>query len=165
MTLNRPHSGTVAHRSSCSAAARRRHLASPVLAAALLVLALAGCVERTVRITTRPSGALVTINDEEIGVSPTKSNFTWYGDYDIIIRKPGYKTLKTHYQLNAPWYQVPPIDLISETMVPTVIHDDRELPTFVLEPAEPPTTQQVLERAQELRERTLYEGETKPDGK
>jgi hypothetical protein len=141
------------------------HALLPLTLLALCGLALPGCVERTARITTHPSGALVTVNDEEVGISPVKFNFVWHGDYDIIVRKPGYQTLKTHFLIKAPWYELPPIDLIAETMIPTVIQDHHDLPTFVLEPAEPPTTQAVLERAEELRERALFEGETKPAGK
>ncbi len=125
----------------------------------LILLAPAACVERTARITTRPSGALVTVNDEERGASPVKFHFLWYGDYDIIIRKPGYETLKTHYRIDAPWYEWPPIDLFAEALVPSMIHDHRDLPTFELHPAQTPDPAEVLERAKQLRDRAIYEGE------
>ncbi len=117
-----------------------------------------GCVERTARVQTNPPGALVTVNDEEVGVSPVKFAFVWYGDYDIIVRKPGYQTLKTHYRLEPPWYEWPPFDLVAETMVPQMIHDEHEVPVFTLEKAETPKVEDVVERATELRERALYEG-------
>jgi hypothetical protein len=119
---------------------------------------LAGCVERTAKIQTDPPGALVMVNDEEVGVSPVKFSFLWYGDYDILVRKPGYQTLKTHHWLDAPWYQWPPIDLIVETMIPLMIHDERTLPTFTLEAAETPATEDLVGRAAELRDRALFEG-------
>jgi hypothetical protein len=124
-----------------------------------LVLATSGCVERRMRIETRPSGALVTVNDEEVGVSPVKMSFLWYGDYDIILRKPGYETLKTHYRVDAPWYQWPPFDLVTEALLPGTIRDDHVLPAFELVKAEQPAVSDVVERATELRDRTLYEGE------
>ncbi|MEW6253488.1 MAG: PEGA domain-containing protein [Planctomycetota bacterium] len=127
------------------------------LVPALLALALSGCVERTARVTTRPSGALVTINDEEVGVSPVKFNFLWYGDYDIIVRKPGFHTLKTHYRIDAPWYQWPPFDFIAEVLIPTTIRDQRELPPFELEPAEPMTTEEIVKRATDLRDQAVFE--------
>ncbi len=123
--------------------------------AALLLLLATGCVERTVRIETRPPGALVLVNDEEVGVSPVKFNFLWYGDYDIIIRKSGYKTLKTHCRLKAPWYQYPPFDLVAETMIATTIHDDHVLPVYDLEPAETPLVRDVVTRAVDLRTQAL----------
>ncbi len=121
-------------------------------------LPLAGCVERTLKITSTPPGARAFINDEEVGLTPVKFSFTWYGDYDIVLRKPGYQTLKTHYRIDPPWYQVPPIDLVSETMVIGTIHDDHEAPPFELQPVEPVPTSQVVERAVELRERATFEG-------
>jgi hypothetical protein len=129
------------------------------LAAVLVLGSTLGCVERTAKIQTQPPGALVIVNDEEVGVSPVKFSFLWYGDYDIILRKPGYATLKTHYQLNAPWYQWPPIDLVAETMVPVMIHDEQVIPPFTLEPEAAPSAADVVERAVELRDRALFEGE------
>ncbi len=127
-----------------------------LIATAALTLLACGCVERTLKIRTNPAGAQVIVNDEEVGLSPAKFSFIWYGDYDIIIRKPGYKTLKTNFRVDAPWYQIPPIDLIAETLVPAVIRDERELPLLTLEPADTTTVESVLERASELRERALF---------
>lgn len=122
----------------------------------LAVLALSGgCVERTLKITSTPPGARVFLNDEEVGVTPLKVNFLWYGDYDIILRKDGYQTLKTNYLVKAPWYQYPPIDLIAECFVATIIKDDHELPDYALEPAPPPVLDEVVERALETREQAV----------
>ena len=60
----------------------------------LVVLLLSGCVERQLTIKTIPAGALVTLNDEEIGPSPVTTSFNWYGDYNVRISKDGYETLK-----------------------------------------------------------------------
>jgi len=120
---------------------------------------LSGCVERTVRVETDPPGALVVVNDQEVGVSPTKFSFTWYGDYDIIVRKPGYKTLKTNYRLREPWYQWPPIDIVAELLIPVTIRDEHVLPKYVLEPAEEPAVEQLVERAAALRDEALYQGQ------
>jgi hypothetical protein len=73
------------------------------------------------------------------------------------LRKRGYETVKTHHRLNAPWYQVPPVDLVAETMIIGTIHDDRVLPTFVLNPAESPPVDAIIERAVELQGRALFE--------
>jgi len=115
----------------------------------------AGCVERIMVISTDPKGARVVVNDEEVGVSPVRLAFLWYGDYDIVIRKTGYRTLKTHYRVDPPWYQIPPFDLVSETLVPGTIRDVHVLPTFHLEPARTPPAEEVVQRALELRERAL----------
>src|SRR5262245_37221759 len=93
---------------------------------------MAGCIERTVTIRTEPEDALVYLNDDEVGRSPVTVPFTWYGDYDVIIRKEGYDTLKTHHRLETPWYDLPGIDLFTETLLPFTIHDRREMPVFTL---------------------------------
>ncbi len=136
----------------------RNHYPLALLTALAAVLLLGGCVERTIKVRTDPPGALVIVNDEEVGVSPVKFSFLWYGDYDIILRKQGYETLKTHYRVKPPWFQLPPFDLVAETMIIGTLHDDHELPMYKLEAAEPSSLEAVLERAQELRARALLEG-------
>jgi hypothetical protein len=131
---------------------------SNLLPLVLVLLPLAGCVERTARIETRPAGAIVVVNDEEVGVSPVRFSFLWYGDYEIIVRKPGYKTLQTHYRIEPPWYQVPPLDFVSEVMIPSVIRDERRFPTYELVPQDPPGTEDIVKRATDLRDRALFTG-------
>lgn len=120
-------------------------------------LPLAGCVERIMKIQTDPPGALVVLNDEEVGVSPVQVSFLWYGDYDIILRKSGFETLKTSYRVKPPWYQLPPFDLVAETMILGTVRDVHELPTFALEPAKTPPLDDTVQRAIEVRDRALYE--------
>lgn len=125
-------------------------------ALAALMGASAGCVERIMKISSDPAGARVFVNDEEVGVTPVKLAFLWYGDYDIILRKPGYQTLKTHYRTPAPWYQVPPIDLVVETMIPGTLRDVHELPLYTLAPAETPPAEEVVQRAIEMRSQAIF---------
>lgn len=133
---------------------RKRWIGGMVAGLATLALT-GGCVERTLKITSEPQGARVFLNDKEVGVTPLKVSFLWYGDYDIILRKEGYQTLKTNYLVKAPWYQYPPIDLIAECFVATTIKDEHELPTYTLEPASPPDLDEVVERAVETRDQTI----------
>lgn len=135
----------------------RRRLALFVMMA-ITVGVGAGCVRRTMTITTDPQGANVYLNDREVGTSPVTLGFTWYGDYDIILRKDGYDTLKTNHRLEAPWYELPPLDLIAEAFIPTTIEDHHEI-HFSLTPAEPVDHETLLERATEFRERALFEEE------
>jgi len=120
-----------------------------------VLLACGGCVERIMKIDSDPQGARVFINDEEVGVTPAQVAFLWYGDYDIILRKEGYQTLKTHQRLTAPWYQYPPLDFVAECLVPKTIRDVRVLPTYALEPASTPLPRDVVQRAVELRAQAL----------
>jgi hypothetical protein len=115
---------------------------------------LLGCVRRTLTITTAPPHALVFLNDQEIGRSEVTTDFVWYGDYDVIIRKEGYETLKTHWDIEAPWYQLVPIDFFAEVLWPGHIHDVRQR-HFVLEEQQLPTPDELLEHAAEARRRAL----------
>lgn len=124
----------------------------------VLVAAVAGCggcVERILKIDSRPQGARVLINDEDVGTTPVQVSFLWYGDYDIVLRKEGYRTVKTHYPIEPPWYELPGVDLFSEVFWPGMIRDVRELPAFELEPATPAPVEDVIKRAVELRSRAL----------
>ncbi len=127
-------------------------------AAATALMALAavsgGCVRRTLTITTEPPNALVYLNDQEVGRSAVTTDFIWYGDYDVLIRKKGYETLKTHWDIKPPWYQVVPIDFFAEVLWPGHLHDrhDRH---FVLNAAELPDRDELIGRALETRKRAL----------
>ena len=131
-----------------------RHLQIAAAALVVGVTGASGCVRRTMTITTAPPQALVFINDQDVGRSTVTTDFLWYGDYDIIIRKDGYKTLKTHWQIDAPWYQRVPMDIFAEVLYPGWLHDVHER-HFELEPATTPTQGELLGRAKETRERAL----------
>jgi hypothetical protein len=101
---------------------------------------------------------MVALNDQPVGTSPVTVDFTWYGDYDVVLRKDGYETLKTHQRLNPPWYQLPGIDFFSEVLVPFTIHDKQQM-TFALEPRQAVDKDALLQNAIEIRERTLFGNE------
>jgi len=134
----------------------RRNLTWMMIAAGVALAGLlTGCVRRTLLVRTEPPGARVFLNDQEVGTSPVSVDFTWYGDYDVIIRKEGYETLKTSHTLQPPWYQLPLIDFVAEVLVPFTIHDQREA-EFTLQPATEIDTAELLKDAEELREQALY---------
>lgn len=83
---------------------------------ALLAMPAGGCVERTLTIASNPPGALVYLNDQEVGRTPVTREFVWYGNYDLAIRRDGYQTLKTTVQVNAPIFQIVPLDLVAELL-------------------------------------------------
>ena len=124
---------------------------SLVLAAVVLTcLVLSGCVERKLTVRTIPEGALVTLNDEEIGRGPVTTSFEWYGDYNVRISMPGYETLKTHRKLDRPTHDKFPWDFFA-TIWPKRIVDEYEW-TFELNKKEYPTREELVESATELRE-------------
>jgi hypothetical protein len=130
-----------------------KRLAAMALTVALVVTA--GCVEKTIKITSQPAGAVVYLNDEEVGRTPTEVHFTFYGDYGIILRKEGYQSLQTHRKINAPWYQLPVIDIIPDLLIPTTIYNRHEW-NFELQPQQLPPKQELLDRAEEFRGEALH---------
>jgi len=137
---------------------RARPLAIRCLLAAAVAGSAAGCVRRSLTIQTEPAGALVFLNDQEVGRSPVSIDFTWYGDYDLIVRKEGFQTLQTHVPVREPWYQIPPIDFVAEVLWPGHIRDQHTF-ACTLEPQILPDREEVVQRAEELRERALYEAD------
>jgi len=114
---------------------------------------LGGCVDRELTITTDPPDAQVFVSDVEKGRSPVTFPFTWYGDYDIIIRKQGFQTLKTHAHINTPGYQYPPVDFLSELAPWWIV--DRRYVHFKLTPATQPSDQELIDRAKTMHKRNL----------
>ena len=105
-----------------------------------------GCVERQLTINTAPAGALVALNDEEIGTSPVTVPFNWYGDYNVRISKDGYQTLKTHRKLKAPWYDKFPFDFFAQIISPKRIVDSYEW-TFEQAEKKYPEREKLIEDA------------------
>lgn len=114
-------------------------------------LLLGGCVERKLTINTEPQGALVFLNDEEIGESPVTLNFEWYGDYNVRIRKEGFETLKTHRELKSPWYDEIPFDFFAQIVYPKRIVDSYEW-TFELSPKRQINRDELIENARKAKE-------------
>jgi len=103
-----------------------------------------------------PPGALVYMNDQELGRTPVTRDFNWYGDYDIQVRLEGYETLKTHQMIMAPAWNWVPLDLFS-ALIPVTIKDHRDL-SFNLKPLDPTKNEAMglLDRAEYLK--TKMEG-------
>src|SRR4051812_21539996 len=57
------------------------------LGCSLFAFLLSGCVHRVVTVQSDPPGALVYMNEEEIGRTPVSKEFLWYGNYDMVLRK------------------------------------------------------------------------------
>ena len=88
-------------------------LALPLMAT---LLAGAGCVERTIEITSEPSGALVHLNDQEVGRTPVEVPFTFYGTYDVRLEREGYAPTWAKRDADAPLWDLPGPDLVAEAV-------------------------------------------------
>ena len=116
----------------------------------MAALLLTGCVERKLTINTEPQGALVILNDEQIGNSPVTVAFNWYGDYWVRARKEGYETLDTHRELKAPLHDRFPFDFFAQVLYPGRIVDSYDW-TFELSPRQDLTREELIEKADTLR--------------
>ena len=127
----------------------KHNLVVLTVASLIAAIILGGCVERNLTINTNPQGALVVLNDEEIGTSPVTVSFEWYGDYDVRISKEGFETLKTHRNLKAPWYDNFPFDFFA-WLNPERIVDEYEW-TFELAPKKEISREELIQNAEELK--------------
>ncbi|MBN1972676.1 MAG: PEGA domain-containing protein [Sedimentisphaerales bacterium] len=109
-----------------------------------------GCVERELTINTSPQGAMVALNDEQIGQSPVTVSFNWYGDYYVRLNKDGYETLNTHQMLKGPWYDHFPFDFFAEVLWPARIVDSYEW-TFELTEKKELNREDLIQKAEELK--------------
>jgi hypothetical protein len=115
-----------------------------------------GCVRRRMAVRTNPPGALVFIDNQQIGTTPCSVDFTYYGTREIRLVKPGYETLTVNQPIPSPWYQIPPLDFVSENLVPTKILDHRTV-SYELQPQLIVPPEQLIDRANQLRQETLQQ--------
>jgi hypothetical protein len=127
---------------------------------AVAAACFSGCVERRLTIGSAPEGALVYLNDKEIGHTPITVPITWDGDYDLRFRyekdvgTPGNPKIEryylhTHQKTEVPWFSVIPLDLFAE-LTPVPFKDEQvwafSIPQVPEEPADA-----VIERAHRLK--------------
>ena len=118
----------------------------------LIVCCSVGCVERRLLITSEPAGALVYLNDQEVGRTPLEVPFTWYGTYDVRLEREGYETLETEQVAEQPWWEKPGPDLIAEALPNKRVEIAWHLKMYEAEPATETDPQRVLDFAKQLRE-------------
>jgi len=127
----------------------------------LLAPTLAGCLRRSVALTSDPPGAVVRINDEEVGRTPVNAEFKYYGAYDVRVRKEGYEPIATSERLWTPWYEFPPLDFFAN-LTPVRSEFERH---YDLDPKAPLTEQQqeaLTQRARDLRATATGEDAPRP---
>ena len=109
-----------------------------------------GCVRRRMIVRTGPPGALVSVDNQVIGTSPAATSFTYYGTRDIRIEKDGYRTETVRRNIRPPWYQLPGLDFVTETLWPGEIRDDRIIDVQLV-PDEVAPVEEIIDRADSLR--------------
>ena len=129
--------------------------------AVVLLALLPGCVERALVITSEPTGADITVNQQWKGKTPYVLPFKHYGVYDIWIEHPGFEEngkmvkfypLHVGEPIKAPGYQYAGADFVTEVLLPTTLRDQHNL-HYVLERVDKADdVTDVLARANQLRE-------------
>ncbi|RLS34440.1 MAG: PEGA domain-containing protein [Planctomycetota bacterium] len=121
-----------------------------LLVAAATIVPAAGCVQRRMTIRSNPPGALVYVDDYQIGTTPVSTDFTYYGTRKIRLVKDGYETLTVRQPFPIPWYEVFPLDFVAENLWPAEIRDERVV-DLAMAPADSAPPESVIARAQQAR--------------
>jgi hypothetical protein len=121
----------------------------------LCAAGVGGCLKRTISITSEPAGALVWLNDVEVGRTPTEVDFTYFGVYDVRLDLAGHEPIITQRDAKAPAHEYPGLDLFAEMYpgtIETVIRWHFDLapsPESALAPEQ--VQEDLLARARRLR--------------
>jgi hypothetical protein len=147
--------------SSIKAATVRLYRRRPLGFALIVALVAMACalpanatVRRRLNVNSNPPGALVYVDNQQIGTTPCSVDFVYYGTREIRLIKPGFETLTVNQPIPAPWYQYTPIDFVAENLVATKIRDNRTV-TYNLSPQLVVPPNELLDRAGQLRQETM----------
>jgi hypothetical protein len=120
------------------------------VAVVLLTAGATGCVQRRMTIRSNPPGALVYVDDYQLGQTPVSTDFIYYGTRKIRLVKDGYETLTVRQPFPLPWYQVFPLDFVTENLWPFEIRDERVV-DLAMVPAAATPAEEVAARAEQAR--------------
>ncbi|MDA7541321.1 PEGA domain-containing protein [bacterium] len=126
----------------------------------LTVFFSTGCLRRRLTVRSNPPGAMVYIDDVQVGNTPVSIPFTYYGTRTIRLEKDRFQTVEVQENINAPWYQIPPLDFVSELLIPMEIRDERAV-NLDMQPLAPTNENEVMGRANQIRQ-NAHRGYTVP---
>ncbi len=127
-----------------------RRQAAVLAAAVITAVAASGCVQRRMTIRSNPPGALVYVDDYQIGTTPVSHDFVYYGTRKIRLVKDGYETLTVRQPFPMPWYEIFPLDFVTENLIPWEIRDERAV-ELAMQPAASTPPELVVARAEQVR--------------
>jgi hypothetical protein len=124
--------------------------------AVIALLGLAGCGTRVISITSEPPGALVHVNDVEVGRTPVDTTFKHFGTYDVRVNLEGFEPIAGPKEAEGSWRDAPVLDLVTFRAGQDVVVPWH----FVLQPLpertnRPQAEQALLERARQFRSSQL----------
>lgn len=121
-----------------------------LLAAAAAMISSPGCVQRRMTIRSNPPGALVYVDDYPLGTTPVSHDFVYYGTRKIRLVKDGYETLTVRQPFPVPWYEIFPLDFVTENVIPWEVRDERVV-DLAMQPAASTPAELVVSRAEQVR--------------
>jgi len=107
-------------------------------------------MKRKILVRSYPEGALVVIDRQPIGHTPVAVPITYYGTREIQVEMDGFETQTVKHRFAAPWYQIPPLDFVTDNFWPREIRDDRVV-DFQLTPSTNVDENFLRDRAEQLR--------------
>lgn len=113
---------------------------------------LAGCVERRFIIESDPPGAMVYMDNQQLGQTPVDVPFVYYGTYQFTLVKDGFQTKTVRQELETPIYAYPPLDFAAENLYPGTLRYVKRF-TYQLDPITAVVPDQIFAEADALRER------------
>ncbi len=116
----------------------------------LLGASQAGCIRKRMTVRTSPPGAMVYVDRQPIGLSPVSTNYTYYGTRNFEIVRDGYRTERFLRRFNPPWYAIPPLDFVSESLWPFERRDERVI-DVQLTPDPVVTNDALIDSGEQLR--------------
>ncbi|MDO4550814.1 MAG: PEGA domain-containing protein [Planctomycetia bacterium] len=101
-------------------------------------------------INSNPPGAMVYVDEHQLGRTPISTDFTYYGTRNIRLELDNYQTLHIRQPVKPPVYQWPVLDFFAETFSPNEVKDQHTW-TYNMVPQTVASQDQVLSRANQLR--------------
>jgi hypothetical protein len=120
--------------------------AAPLLAVCLS--APAGCIRKTLEISSEPAGAQVMVNGQPAGDTPVRFEFLHHGTYRVELRKPGFEPVVDGLRLRPKLYEYPPADFLFGVVLPGTRRDERRM-HYELKPLEPLNAAKALAAARD----------------
>lgn len=109
-----------------------------VLGVAGLPVLFTGCVERQLVFETAADygDVEIEVDGHPVGKAPCTVSFHRYGVREWVARADGYEIASGRIDLEEPWYQYPPMDLVTEGIVPFTIVDRHRVEVTLTELSE-----------------------------
>ncbi len=119
----------------------------------LALLLSTGCVDRLISVKSDPPGASVLLDGDPAGVTPVEIPYSWYGTRELTLELRGYRSVNRMLPLPPPWWQIFPLDFVTDLLVPFRLTDRTEV-RFTMEPETgKPDVDKLKAHAEELRQK------------